>query len=79
MANQSPLNRSQLNTHKDQPVDTSTLDIHHTLGRSANQAMPGNVLGSVTLTGSRSTATASVLQQVIQALVLLGARDNTSA
>ena len=73
--------------HQNAPVDTRPEDIHHRLGSSPNMAAPGNhshngsdsvqLLGGVTLTGSRGTSTA--LLSVIQALVLLGAKDSTTA
>lgn len=74
--------------HKYSDFNINQLAIHHTLGPSDNQASPGGhshdggtsiqLLAGTSITGSRSTATAAVLAQVITALTLLGATDATS-
>ena len=74
--------------HKFSDFNLTPLAINHTLGPSDNQASPGGhqhdggtaaqLLAQTTITGSRGTATAAVLAQVITALTLLGATDATS-
>lgn len=74
-----------------QKADTDVRDesIHHTLGSAPGQASPGNhthdgsnsalILEGVTLVGSKSAQPpTAVLSSIVQALVRLGARDNTS-
>jgi hypothetical protein len=73
--------------HTKADTDGSQQAAHHSLGAGANQASPGNhahdggssklLLEGVTLSGSRSGGAALV--SVINALVTLGALDNTSA
>lgn len=73
--------------HANADTDTRAESIHHTLGPNPTQASPGNhnhrggdsqlLLSDITLTGSRGGNLA--LPSIIQALVALGAVDNTSA
>ena len=73
--------------HEKADKDASQKAIHHSLGPSHNQASPGDhshdggtstqLLTSVTFTGSRATFSAIDLQ-MMNALILLGAVDNTT-
>lgn len=73
--------------HSNDDVDKDSNAHHHTLGGGANQASPGAhrhdgtdsvaLLEGIELAGSRGGNLA--LQSVIQALVALGATDNTTA
>ena len=73
--------------HSNDDVDKDSNAHHHTLGGGANQASPGShrhdgtdsvaLLEGIELAGSRGGNLA--LQSVIQALVALGATDNTTA
>jgi hypothetical protein len=73
--------------HRRSDVDSRKEAQHHTLGSAPNQSAPGNhihdgtdsalILTGFTLTGSRGSATA--MTPIIQALVKLGATDNTTA
>lgn len=73
--------------HSNDDVDKDSNAHHHTLGSGANQASPGPhthdgtdsvaLLEGIELAGSRGGNLA--LQSVIQALVALGATDNTTA
>jgi len=73
--------------HSNDDVDKDSNSHHHTLGGGANQASPGShrhdgtdsvqLLEGVELSGSRGGNFA--VQSIIQALVLLGASDNTTA
>lgn len=73
--------------HTNADTDGSQQVLHHSLGAGTNQASPGNhshdggtsklLLEAVTLTGSK--AGGSALVSVINALVTLGATDNTTA
>lgn len=75
--------------HRFSDCDSTVNSKHHTLGLTHLQAAFGDhthrdgngnsLLDDVTFTGSRSLNTATVLKQVIDALVLLGASDNTVA
>lgn len=63
-------------------------DVHHRLGNGDSDGAPGShthrdgngqpLLSDVVFTLSRSANTAAVLKQVIDALVLLGATDQTT-
>jgi hypothetical protein len=74
--------------HHSSDLDLSTTAQHHTIGLGRNQSAGGNhnhrdgngqpLLDDVTFTGSKTTNTATVLGQVISALVLLGATDATT-
>lgn len=73
--------------HSNDDVDKDSNAHHHTLGGGANQASPGShrhdgtdsvqLLEGIEIAGSRGGNLA--LQSVIQALVALGATDNTTA
>ncbi len=73
--------------HSNDDVDRDSNSHHHTLGSGTNQASPGShnhdgtdsvaLLEGVELAGSRGGNLA--LGSVIQALVALGATDNTTA
>jgi len=73
--------------HRFSDVDSRAEAQHHSIGATHNQAASGDhnhrdgngrpLLDDVTFTLSRSANTAAVLKQVIDALVLLGATDNT--
>lgn len=73
--------------HSNDDVDKDSQAHHHTLGAGANQASPGahrhdgtdsmSLLEGIEIAGSRGGNLA--LQSVIQALVALGATDNTTA
>lgn len=75
--------------HRYSDCDATVNSKHHTLGLTHLQSAFGDhnhrdgngreLLDDVTFTGSRSLNTATVLKQVIDALVLLGASDNTVA
>lgn len=73
--------------HTRDDVDVRVESHHHTLGAGPTQAAPGGhrhrggdselLLSGTTITGSRSDGTA--LLSVINALVILGATDSSSA
>lgn len=74
--------------HKNASTDSRADDIHHTLGSSSTQAAKGDhnhtggvngvpLLEGITLTGSKASPT-TVLPSIINALVELGATDNTT-
>lgn len=73
--------------HTNDDVDRDAGAHHHTLGGGANQAAPGShkhdgtdsvaLLEGITIAGAKGGNVA--LASVIQALVLLGATDNTTA
>lgn len=73
--------------HKYDDLNSKPEAHHHSIGRGAQEASPGNhnhdgvnsiaLLDGITFTGSKSTQTASVLGQVIAALGALGAKDAT--
>lgn len=75
--------------HRHADTDATANSIHHTLGLTHMQAAFGDhnhrdgngraLLDDFNFTGSRSLNTATVLKQVIDALVALGASDNTVA
>lgn len=85
----SPDARSVAQFHRYADTDARKEAIHHTLGTGANQSANGShnhqggdgvpLLSDTVFTGSRSANLQSVLKQVIDALVLLGATDATSA
>lgn len=85
----SPDSETVTDFHRFADTDATANSIHHTLGLTHMQAAFGDhnhrdgngnsLLGDITFTGSRSLNTATVLKQVIDALVLLGASDNTVA
>lgn len=85
----SPDSETVSDFHRFADTDSTALSIHHTLGLTHMQGAFGDhnhrdgngreLLDDVTFTGSRSLNTATVLKQVIDALVLLGASDNTVA
>lgn len=72
--------------HTNADTDGSNTSTHHTLGASPGQASPGGhthdggssklLLDGVTLTGAKAGNTA--LASVINALVAMGALDNTT-
>ena len=72
--------------HTNDDVDTSGQAHHHTLGIGANQAAPGPhrhdgsdsvyLLEGYTISGSKTTGAA--LSSVIAALVMLGAKDEST-
>lgn len=73
--------------HEKADSDASPKAIHHTLGPGHNQASPGDhshdggnstqLFTSVTFTGSRATFS-SIEQQLVNAIVSMGAVDNTT-
>lgn len=73
--------------HSNDDLDKDANSHHHSLGSGANQASPGShnhdgstsvqLLEGFTLSGTRGTATSIV--SIIDALVQLGATDNTTA
>lgn len=73
--------------HTNSDVDQEPDSQHHTLGQSPGQASPGNhshngsdsvaLLEGVVLVGSRGGN--SSIASILQALVKLGAEDNTTA
>lgn len=73
--------------HSNDDVDRDANSHHHTLGSGSNQAAPGPhrhdgtdsvaLLEGFTITGTRGTSTVNL--SLIQALVQLGATDNSSA
>lgn len=73
--------------HEKADKDASAKALHHTLGPLPNQAAAGNhthdgggstqLFTSVTFTGSRATFSA-IEQQLVNALVGMGAVDNTT-
>lgn len=75
--------------HRNADTDKRTEAIHHRLGKGPNQASPGShshdgrdstsLLAGLTITGSRSTQAAFVVQQILAALTQLGLTDGTSA
>lgn len=85
----SPDSETVSDYHRYADTDASVNSIHHTLGLTHMQAAFGDhnhrdgngraLLDDVTFTGSRSLNTATVLKQIIDALVFLGASDNTVA
>jgi len=74
--------------HRNSDKDTSDSALHHSLGLSAGQAARGAhdhngqnsplLWDGITITGSRSGATASVLQQILIALSAKGITDATT-
>lgn len=74
--------------HRNSDVDSRPEAQHHTLGTQRINASPGNhthdgitsfALLSDNFTGSRSANTADILNQVMNALVNLGATNSTTA
>lgn len=75
--------------HRNADTNKRPEAIHHTLGKLPNNASPGahrhdgrdsvSLLDGLTITGSRSTNTAFVVQQILAALTQLGLQDGTSA
>lgn len=75
--------------HRDSDLDLRRESYHHTLGSRSVQASPGDhthdggsspsLLDGIIFTGSRGSATASVLAQVLNALTGIGATNSTSA
>ncbi len=73
--------------HRFSDLDSRAEAQHHSIGGTHNQSAAGDhnhrdgngrpLLDDVTFTLSRSANTAAVLKQIIDALVLLGATDNT--
>jgi len=88
-SDQYPTSKVVNDFHHNSDLNRSPEAQHHSLGTGRNNAASGwhnhrdgngqPLLDDVTFTGSRSTNTASVLAQVINALVLLGATDATSS
>ena len=74
--------------HRNADVNKSQEAMHHTLGIQRNQASPGShihdgtdseyLLAGVIFTGSRGSTTAAVIQQIMNALVRLGAVNSTT-
>lgn len=75
--------------HKFADVDSKPEAMHHTLGPSGNQAAPGNhthngqdspllLEGMIMVGDKNANPPAAVLNSIIQAMVRLGARDNTT-
>ena len=85
----SPSSEVVTDFHRYSDADSRSEALHHTLGLSHAQGSWGDhnhrdgngrfLLDDVTFSGSRSLNTATVLKQVIDALVLLGASDSTVA
>lgn len=78
--------------HRKSDLDSKPQAQHHSIGSSDNQASPGThrhdgttsqlILEGFVLTGNRGTASVAgvgALTTIIQALVQLGAVDNTTA
>lgn len=75
--------------HKKADTNVRAESIHHTLGTRRGQAAFGDhthngtdsnaLLPNVVFTGSRASNLAGIVQQITQALVRLGANDNTTA
>lgn len=73
--------------HTNADTDVQTTSKHHTLGSQPAQASPGDhthdggtsaqLLGGISLTGARNSD--AYLLSINEALVQLGARDNTTA
>lgn len=73
--------------HRNDDVDSRPEAHHHTLGRGRNQSSPGShvhdgitsepILSGVTFTGSRTTNQDTILNQICDALALLGATNST--
>lgn len=61
--------------HNPNDVDNSEDSGHHTLGTHRGQALPGDALSSITFTGAPPTG---FDLKVLEALVLLGATDDTA-
>lgn len=85
----SPQQKAVIDFHRNDDVDAIPESHHHTLGTQRVNASPGNhihdgitsiaLLANVTFTGSRSTNTADIINQICNALVAVGATNNTSA
>lgn len=79
-----------LDFHRNDDLDTRAEAHHHTLGKASGQASPGYhthdgqnsvaPLSGITFTGSRTNAgaIAVILNDICNALALLGATNNTS-
>lgn len=75
--------------HRNSDVNKRAESIHHTLGTGRTQASPGDhnhdgsssvaLMDGVVFTGSRGTGTASVLNQILEALEKIGAVNSTTA
>ena len=75
--------------HRNDDVDSQPESHHHSLGTQRSQSSPGNhthdgitsiaILGGVTFTGSRTSNSADIINQICNALVDVGAVNNTSA
>jgi len=75
--------------HINDDSDSRPESHHHTLGTQRSQASPGNhthdgvtsiaIMAGVTFTGSRTSNTADIINQICNALVAVGAVNNTSA
>lgn len=82
-----PTSEEVTDFHTNADTDSRKESIHHTVGVGATQASPGDhrhrggdselLLSGITITGSRGGNIA--LLSVIQALVVLGATDSTTA
>jgi len=85
--NLSPQQVKELHKHDD--VNSSVDAHHHQIGRAANKVSSGlhthdglnsePLLSGTTFTGSRGSNTAAILNDVLNALVLIGATNNTTA
>lgn len=83
----SPDRRSVAEFHRNSDLDTRPEAQHHSTGNGSNQGAYGNhihdgqrgllLLEGVTFTGSRSNNTADILNQIMNALVPLGATNAT--
>jgi len=69
--------------HKNADTDLRKQALHHTIGPSATQAAPGNILENLfadfTFTGSRTNNQDLILQQILNAFEAFGANDSTTA
>jgi hypothetical protein len=81
--------RQVIEFHTNDDLNGRSESHHHDLGLGRTQASPGShnhdgvtsvaILAGVTFTGSRSTNTADLINQICNALVTIGAVNNTSA
>lgn len=75
--------------HRNSDIGKRAESQHHRLGSSSTDASPGThnhdgsnsqpLLDGTVFTGSRTTAVASILNQICNALATLGANNSTSA
>jgi hypothetical protein len=84
----SPDQKAVIDFHRNDDVDAIPESHHHTLGTQRVNASPGNhihdgitsiaPLSAITFTGSRTSNAAAIINDICNALVLLGATNNTS-